>query len=51
MVDDVCMYVFEFDSGWSCVRSVDNGYDYFIQSEILLSEMMNTAQTIIKTEE
>ncbi|MBQ8029421.1 MAG: hypothetical protein IJ262_08470 [Clostridia bacterium] len=51
VVDDLYIYVFEYDSGWSCIHFLNSGYDCLIQSEISLSEMINTAQTIIKTEE
>lgn len=51
VVDDVSMYVFEFKNGLSYIRFINDGYDYLIQSEVSLAEMMNTAQTIIKTEE
>lgn len=51
IVDDLCIYVLEFENGLSYIRFLNGGYDYLIQSDISLAEMINTAQTIIKTEE
>ena len=51
LLEDVLIYVFEFEGKVSCIRFVYDEYDYLIQSDISLSEMINTAQTIIKTEE
>lgn len=51
IIDDVSIYVFEFENGMSYIRFVYSGLDYLIQSEVSLPEMINTAQTIIKTEE
>lgn len=51
VVDDVCIYVFEYDNGISAINFVNGDYSYFIQSDILLSDMIDTAQTILKTEE
>ncbi len=51
LVDGIQMYAFEFDSGFSNLRFENDGYRYFIQSDVSLSEMINTAQTIIKMEE
>ena len=51
VIDGVYIYVFEFSNGVSSIRFVNDGYVYFIQSELSLSEMMNVAQTIIISEE
>ena len=51
VVDDLCIYIFEYESVLSAIYFVYNGYDCFIQGEVSLSEMINTAQTIIKVEE
>ena len=51
IVDNLYIYVLAFENGLSYIRFVNEGYEYLIQSDILLSEMVNTAQTIIKTEE
>ena len=51
IIDDVTIYVFEFENRVSYIRFVNSGLDYLIQSEVSLPEMINTAQTIIKTEE
>lgn len=51
VLDDVCIYVFEFKEEVSCIRFIYGEYDYLIQSDVSLLEMINTAQTIIKTEE
>ena len=51
VIDEICIYVFEFDSGFSNIRFANDEYVYFIQSEVSLSEMVNTAQTIVKMEE
>ncbi len=51
IVDDITIYIFEFETGASYIRFVNSGFDYLIQSEVSLSEMINTAQTIIKAEE
>jgi hypothetical protein len=51
VVNDICIYIFEYEGELSTACFVDSGYDYFIQSDVSLSEMINTAQTIIKTEE
>lgn len=51
VIDDVTVYVFEFETGAACACYVIDGYRYFIQSEVTLSELINTAQTIIKAEE
>ena len=51
IVDDLYIYVFEFENGVSYIRFINGGYEYLIQSDILLSEMINAAQTIVKTEE
>lgn len=50
IIDDVYIYVFEFQTGATCACYANEGYDYSIQAEVSLSEMINTAQTIIKTE-
>lgn len=51
IVDDLYIYIFKFDSGLSSILFVNDGYNYFIQSDVPLSEMIHTAQTIVKTEE
>lgn len=51
IVDDLYIYVFEFENGVSYIRFLNGGYEYLIQSYISLSEMINAAQTIVKTEE
>lgn len=51
VVDDLCIYVFEYESVLSAIYFVYNGYDCFIQGEVSISEMIDTAQTIIKVEE
>ena len=51
LLEDVRIYVFEFDGKVSCIRFVYDEYDCLIQSYVSLTEMINTAQTIIKTEE
>lgn len=51
VVDDVNIYVFEYDNGISAINFVNGDYSYFIQSDVLLSDMIDTAQTILKTEE
>ena len=50
IIDDIYIYVFEFQTGATCACYTNEGYDYSIQAEVSLSEMINTAQTIIKTE-
>ena len=51
LLEDVRIYVFEFEGKVSCIRFVYDEYDCLIQSYVSLTEMINTAQTIIKTEE
>ncbi len=51
IIDDIYIYVFEYDNGMSTINFSDGSYSYFIQSDVSLNEMINTAQTIIKTEE
>ena len=51
VVDDINIYVFEFENGWSNICFVYGEYDYFIQSDVSLYEMINIAQTIMKMEE
>lgn len=51
IVNDVTIYVFEFENRASYIRFVNSELDYLIQSEVSLAEMISTAQTIIKTEE
>ena len=51
IVDDMHLYVFEFDSGFSSIRFVNDGYECIIHAEMSLSEMINTAKTISKMEE
>lgn len=51
MLDDVRIYVFEFEGKVACIRFIYDEYDCLIQSDASLLEMMSTAQTIIKTEE
>ena len=51
IIDDVHIYVFEYENEFSSISFVNDGYDCYIVSEISLSEMINIAETIIKTEE
>ncbi len=51
IIGDVYIYVFEHDIGSSSIHFVDNGYSYYLTSEVSLSEMISIAQTIIKVEE
>ena len=51
LVDDVYVYIFELENGVSTIRFVCDGHDYYIQSEIDITEMINIAQTIINLEE
>lgn len=51
MVNDICIYVFEYVNGITAINFIDDNFSYFIQSDVSLPEMINTAQTIIKTEE
>lgn len=50
IIDGVEIHVFSFDNGLSNIRFIDNGYEYLLQAEVAFSEMINTAETIIKME-
>ena len=51
LVNDLNIRAFQYENDVSAINYVDENYSYFVQSDISLSEMINTAQTIIKTEE
>ena len=51
IVDDINIYVFEFDNEYSSIRFISGDCGCVIHSKLSLSEMMNIAQTILKTEE
>ena len=51
VVDTIDMNVFTFESGTSAIHFTCNKYEYLVQAQVSLSEMINIAQTIIKMEE
>ena len=51
VVDDLSIYVFEHESKQSIICFAYDRYDYWIMSEVPYSEMLDTAKTIVKTEE
>lgn len=51
VVGNINIDVFEFDNDYSSMRYIDNGYRYIIHSSVSFTDMMNTAQTIVKVEE
>ncbi len=50
VIDDVYIYVFEFEGGTSVIWFINNGIKYTIDSEAPLSEMIRIANTIAKME-
>ena len=48
---ELSIYVYEYKAGVSAINFEHNGYDYFIQSSLSVSDMVNTAQTIVNMEE
>ena len=50
LIDDIHLYVFEQENTLSYIRFVNDGYDYLVQAKVTLSEMINTAKTIVKME-
>ena len=50
-VGDVYIYVFEKENILSYSRFVNDGYEYLMQSDVSLSEMINTAKTIVIMED
>ncbi|MBQ7861041.1 MAG: hypothetical protein IJ349_02420 [Clostridia bacterium] len=50
IVGELEITVFEFENGFSSMRYLSDGYSYVVYSKIPFSEMINAAQTIIKTE-
>lgn len=50
-VDDMRIYIFKFENDYSFIRFENGIYEYVIYSDISMSEMISTAQTIVKTEE
>lgn len=50
IVDDIYIYVFEYESGFNVVWFINNGNEYNIHSEAPLSEMIRIANTFAKTE-